>query len=90
MAWDSAPPASPAYAGDEEADEGEVIDVLRSQVEADAVAADALGAAPTSASDRRIAGLLPWQQAVLAILVLLDIAVIGFLFLVILGKIVIG
>ena len=97
--WDflrSAPPAveetstvAPAYAGDE-VDDGEVIDALRSQAEADAVAADALDAAPKSTSGRRIGGLLPWQQAVLAILLLLDIAVIGFLFLVILGKIVIG
>ncbi|MCU0521185.1 MAG: hypothetical protein MUF84_10895 [Anaerolineae bacterium] len=87
---DSAPAVSLPLAPGEEADEGEVIDVLRGQAEAAAVAAEALEAAPKSASGRRIAGLLPWQQAVLAILLLLDIVVIGFLFLVILGRIAIG
>ena len=36
---------------------------------------------------RRIAGLLPWQRFVLALLAFFDIAFVGFLFLVMLGRI---
>ena len=35
----------------------------------------------------RVAGLLPWQQLVLAVLVFLDVVVIGLLFLVMLGRV---
>jgi hypothetical protein len=38
-------------------------------------------------SSRRIAGLLPWQRFVLALLAFFDIAFVGFLFLVMLGRI---
>ncbi len=71
-------------------DEGALIDVLRSQVEADETAADVV---PTSSGKRtgfHIPGLLPWQQLVLAALLLLDIIVIGLLFLVMLGRMSIG
>ena len=69
-------------------DEGELIDVLRSQVEVDSEMTEAVEASPRRRL--RIPGLLPWQQFVLALLLLLDIVVIGLLFLVMLGRMSIG
>lgn len=88
--WKPFAAAGVASSPAEEENEGEVIEVLRSQVEAGDVAPEAPDIAPRRAVGFQIAGLLPWQQAVLAILLLLDIAVIGFLFLVMLGKMSIG
>lgn len=88
--WDAFPAAGAATLVSEEAAEGEVIDVLRSQVEADDRIPETPVVTPRRAAGRPIAGLVPWQQAVLAILLLLDVAVIGFLFLVMLGKMSIG
>ncbi len=91
--WDAfvrgASPA-PAEATAEEAGKGEIIEVLRSQVESTEATLQRDAAMPAVSAGRGIAGLLLWQQAVLAILLLLDVAVIGFLFLVMLGKISIG
>ena len=70
-------------------DEGSLIQSLRSQVEGD----EAEAALTLSAQERapsRFLGLLPWQQFVLALLLLLDVAVIGLLFLVMLGKVSFG
>ncbi len=74
----------------EEASEGEIVEVLRSQVKSDEAVPQEDVAMRAVGAGRGIAGLLPWQQAVLAILLLLDIAVIGLLFLVMLGKMSIG
>lgn len=71
-------------------DEGEVIESLRGEVDAEALALAPVAVAVRTSSPPLIPGLLPWQQAVLAILLLLDIAVIGLLFLVMLGKMSIG
>ncbi len=92
--WDAfvrgiAAPA-PAEAVAEEASEGEIVEVLRSQVKSDEAVPQEDVAMRAVGAGRGIAGLLPWQQAVLAILLLLDIAVIGLLFLVMLGKMSIG
>lgn len=79
---DVPPPMVPA-----EVDEGDLMDSLRSQVEAvddDEMFEDAQ---PTRSIALRIPGLLPWQQFVLAVLLFLDIGVIGFIFLVMLGRI---
>lgn len=51
----------------------------------------ALAVAPAkqsaAAAPRRVAGLLPWQQLILAVLLFLDVVVIGLLFLVMLGRV---
>jgi len=57
---------------------------LRSQV---AVEEDPAPAARQTRS-RHVFGLLPWQIFFLAVLMFLDVAVIGFLFLVMLGRVV--
>ncbi len=73
-------------------DEGEqdedVMEALRSQVEAEEEA-DVLEPSDASgdAMSLRIAGLKPWQQLVLAILILMDVVVIGMLLLVMLGRV---
>ncbi len=71
-------------------DEGALIDVLRSQVETEEEAADVVSATSRKGIGLLIPGLLPWQQLVLAALLLLDIIVIGLLFLVMLGRMTIG
>ena len=70
-------------------DEGSLIQSLRSQVEDDEAEA-ALTLSAQEAAPSRFLGLLPWQQFVLALLLLLDVAVIGLLFLVMLGKVSFG
>ncbi|MGC9469723.1 MAG: hypothetical protein ACP5HS_14095 [Anaerolineae bacterium] len=69
-------------------EEGELVETLRSQVDAEdeepEVQEEAVASGP--AFSLRIPGLLPWQQFVLAVLLFLDIAVIGLLFLVMLGR----
>ncbi|MCJ7549831.1 MAG: hypothetical protein MUQ30_09140 [Anaerolineae bacterium] len=66
------------------------MDALRSQVEAEDLE-DGIGVAkPKRGLSLRLPGLLPWQQFVLALLLLLDVIVIGLLFLVMLGRVSIG
>ena len=80
-------PVEPAQAPETDA---ELMDALRSQVEADELE-DAIEAAkPKRRISLRLPGLLPWQQFVLALLLLLDVIVIGLLFLVMLGRVSIG
>jgi len=70
--------------------EAELMDALRSQVEADDLGEIAEPDAPRRALNIGIPGLLPWQQLVLAVLLFLDVVVIGLLFLVMLGRISLG
>ena len=70
--------------------DADLMDALRSQVEADELE-DAIEATkPKRSISLRLPGLLPWQQFVLALLLLLDVIVIGLLFLVMLGRVSIG
>lgn len=66
------------------------MDVLRSQVEADELEDALEPVKPRRRIGLRLPGLLPWQQFVLALLLLLDVIVIGLLFLVMLGRVSIG
>jgi hypothetical protein len=70
--------------------DAELMDALRSQVEADELADAVDLAKPKRSISLRLPGLLPWQQFVLALLLLLDVIVIGLLFLVMLGRVSIG
>ena len=70
--------------------DAELMDALRSQVEADELADAMDPAKPKRSISLRLPGLLPWQQFVLALLLLLDVIVIGLLFLVMLGRVSIG
>jgi hypothetical protein len=69
------------------AEDDDLMANLRSQVES--VEPEELPARRTtkSALDYRIAGLRPWQQLVLSVLLFLDVGIIGLLFLVMLGRI---
>ena len=73
----------------EEPDELDLMDQLRSQVDAEEEdAAEPSSPAPSfSLDDVLIGGLEPVQQFVLAVLLFLDVLVIGLLFLVMLGRI---
>ncbi len=81
---DAAPLTEEEQAEEPEAD---LMAALRSQVEADVAQADAVAEKPGRSFGLRLPGLLPWQQLVLAILLLLDVVVIGLLFLVMLGRV---
>lgn len=81
--------SSPVADENERAVEGgdwDMLGDLREGMEAEAAVSEE---DPTSRrkSSRRIAGLLPWQRFVLALLAFFDIAFVGFIFLVILGRI---
>lgn len=65
-----------------------LMDELRSQVEPSPE--EELADEPVKKQPKKqisLAGMLPWQQAVLSVLLFLDIAVIGILFLAMLGRI---
>jgi hypothetical protein len=62
---------------------------LRSQVEIVEPEEAPAAKSTKSALDYRVAGLRPWQQLVLSVLVFLDVGIIGLLFLVMLERIVI-
>ena len=79
--------ASQAPSPDEELVEGDLMAALRSQVELEEPEELPVAAAAKHHLDFRVAGMLPWQQFVLAILLFLDVAVIGLLFLVMLGRV---
>jgi hypothetical protein len=66
----------------------DMMSALRNQVEIDQ---EEEAASEQRARDSRfrIPGLVPWQQFVLSVLLFMDIAVIGMLFLVMLGRVVI-
>ena len=66
-------------------DDWEMLGDLRGEMEAEEVSSEE--PQPRRKSGRRIAGLLPWQRFVLALLAFFDIAFVGFLFLVMLGRI---
>ncbi len=66
---------------------GDLMAELRSQVENEEPDDLPLTRPTKSALDFRVAGLQPWQQLVLSVLVLLDVSVIGLLVLVMLGRI---
>jgi len=70
--------------------DADLMDALRSQVEADELEDAVEAAKPKRGISLRLPGLLPWQQFVLALLLLLDVIVIGLLFLVMLGRVSIG
>lgn len=79
---------APVFAPDVD-DEAEALDMmsaLRSQVESEAEE-QAAAVPDRRTSGFRIPGLVPWQQFVLSVLLFMDIAVIGLLFLVMLGRI---
>jgi len=83
-------PAPVETAAQAPVNDADLMDALRSQVEADELE-DAIEAArPKRSISLRLPGLLPWQQFVLALLLLLDVIVIGLLFLVMLGRVSIG
>jgi hypothetical protein len=73
----------------EDLDEDTLIHSLRSQVEEEEVEAARVVPSPERRSFR-IPGLAPWQQLVLAVLLLLDVLVIGLLFLVMFGRLSFG
>jgi hypothetical protein len=52
---------------------------------ADLAPSEAEAATQEEAAPSPLSGLLPWQRFVLALLLFLDVAVVGFLFLVMLG-----
>jgi hypothetical protein len=64
----------------------DVMSALRSQVESEEEAAREAEREKRS-FDFSVPGLVPWQQFVLSILLFMDIAVIGLLFLVMLGRV---
>jgi len=66
-------------------DDWDMLGDLRGEMEAEEAASEE--SKPRRKSSRRIAGLLPWQRFVLALLAFFDIAFVGFLFLVMLGRI---
>jgi len=70
--------------------DADLMDALRSQVEADELEDGIEATKPKRSMSLRLPGLLPWQQFVLALLLLLDVIVIGLLFLVMLGRVSIG
>jgi hypothetical protein len=82
----AAPPQAPVFA--DMAEDDDPMANLRSQVES--VEPEELPVRRTtkSALDYRVAGLRPWQQLVLSVLLFLDVGIIGLLFLVMLGRIV--
>ena len=83
-------PAPVETAAQDPETDADLMDALRSQVEADELE-DAIEATkPKRSISLRLPGLLPWQQFVLALLLLLDVIVIGLLFLVMLGRVSIG
>ncbi|MFP4393848.1 MAG: hypothetical protein ACLFTI_01180 [Anaerolineales bacterium] len=81
-------PVMPAVEEDESAvenDDWDMLGDLRGEMEVEETASEETVA--RRQSSRRIAGLLPWQRFVLALLAFFDIAFVGFLFLVMLGRI---
>jgi len=67
-----------------------LMDELRSQVETEPMPEEELQDEPAPEKPKKqisFAGLLPWQQAFLSVLLFLDIVVIGLLFLAMLGRI---
>jgi len=82
-----APVVPAAQAPETDAD---LMDALRGQVEADELEDAIEATTPKRRLSLRLPGLLPWQQFVLALLLLLDVIVIGLLFLVMLGRVSIG
>ena len=67
-----------------------LMDELRSQVDAIPEEEDHREREPDAAKPRKpisFAGMVPWQLAVLSIMLFLDIAIIGLLFLTMLGRI---
>ncbi len=84
---EATPGVTPAPVPETDAD---LMDALRSQVEVDELEDAAKAAKPKRGISLRLPGLLPWQQFVLALLLLLDVIVIGLLFLVMLGRVSIG
>ena len=66
-------------------DDWDMLGDLRGEMEAEEAASEE--SKPRRKPSRRIAGLLPWQRFVLALLAFFDIAFVGFLFLVMLGRI---
>ena len=75
--------------GQEEAGAADMMTDLRGQMD-EAGAEEALEKAPRPRSSRSVfGGLRPWQRFVLSILMFLDVAIIGLLFLVMLGRVVI-
>lgn len=73
----------------EESEEGapeDLMESLRSQMEAEAALEDMEEAEPRRSINLRIPGLLAWQQLVLTVLLFLDVIVIGLLFLVMTGR----
>jgi hypothetical protein len=75
----------PVLAAD--ASSGDLVADLRSQVEDEEPEEEWASRPAKSMLDFRLAGLLPWQQLVLAVLLFFDISIIGLLFLVMLGRI---
>ena len=82
------PTASPVPASADVEEDDDLMADLRSQVES--VEPEELPARRPSKSplDYRVAGLRPWQQLVLSVLLFLDVGIIGLLFLVMMGRIV--
>jgi hypothetical protein len=76
---------APAVADDAEDDD--LMAALRTQAERVEAVQAPESRRTKSALDFRVAGLQPWQQLVLAILVFLDAGIIGLLFLVMLGRV---
>ena len=73
-------------------EEVNLMDELRSQVEVEPMPDEEVEEASVDEMKEpkkqvTFAGLVPWQQAVLSVLLFLDIAVIGLLFLAMLGRI---
>lgn len=52
----------------------------------EALAAETQDDAGPPASGKALAGLLPWQRFVLALLLFLDVTIVGFLLLLVLGR----
>ena len=74
----------------EESEEGapeDLMESLRSQMEAEAALEDIEEEEDRSSINLRIPGLLAWQQLVLTVLLFLDVVVIGLLFLVMTGRV---
>jgi hypothetical protein len=78
-------PADPTPETDDD-----LMGALRSQMEADELEAELAPDKPKRRISLRLPGLVPWQQFVLALLLLLDVIVIGLMFLVMLGRVSIG
>lgn len=73
----------------DDADDDDLMAALRTQAERVEAVEAPESRRTKSALDFRIAGLQPWQHLVLSILVFLDAGIIGLLFLVMLGRMVI-